>query len=225
MVRSTQSKAAANKPRQVRDAEVTKRQILDAAEAEFSRNGLSGARTEAISKGAGVTTAMIYYYFESKEGLYQAVLQRPAVEMHEWFKRLNLDSLPPEEALKLVIREAIAYEAAHPKQGMLWFQEANQNHGKYFKLGNWQDNFAYLIRILERGMAAGCFRPLDPFLVTLQIAGVCTFYFNAHENLKHVSPDVQLLSPEMIEQYTQQAVNLILAGVRRDLGDIENKEN
>lgn len=224
MVRSTQSKAAANKPRQVRDAEVTKRQILDAAEAEFSRNGLSGARTEAIAKGAGVTTAMIYYYFENKEGLYQAVLQRPAVEMHEWFKKLNLDSLPPEEALKLVITEAIAYEAAHPKQGMLWFQEANQNQGKYFKLGNWQDNFAYLIRILERGMAAGCFRQLDPFLVTLQIAGVCTFYFNAHENLKHVSPDVQLLSPEMIEQYTQQAVNLILAGVRRDLGDMGDME-
>ena len=215
MGRSTQSKPASNKPRQVRDAEVTKRQILDAAEAEFSRNGLSGARTEAIAKGAGVTTAMIYYYFESKEGLYQAVLQRPAVEMHEWFGQLNLDSLPPEEALKLVVKEAIAYETAHPQRGMLWFQEANQNQGKYFKLGNWQDNFAYLIEILERGMAEGCFRQIDPFLVTLQIAGVCTFYFNAHENLKHIRPDLQLLSPEMIEQYTQQAVNLILAGVRR----------
>ncbi len=214
--RSTQSKPASNKPRQVRDAEVTKKQILDAAEAEFARNGLSGARTEAIAKGAGVTTAMIYYYFESKEGLYQAVMQRPAVEMHEWFKRLNLDSIPPEEALKLVIKEAIAYETAHPQRGMLWFQEANQNQGKYFKLGNWQDNFGYLIKILERGIAAGCFRQIDPFLVTLQIAGVCTFYFNAHENLKHLRPDLQLLSPEIIEQYTEQAVNLILAGVRRE---------
>lgn len=212
--RSTQSKLASKKPRQVRDAEATQQQILDAAEAEFARNGLSGARTEAIAKGAGVTTAMIYYYFQSKEGLYKAVLQRPVVEMYEWVHKLNLDQFPADEALRILIKEVIAYESVHPQRGMLWFQEANQNQGKYFKLGNWQDNFGFVIQILERGMSEGCFRQLDPFLVTLQIAGICNFYFNAHENLKHVKPDVQLLSPEMIEQYTQEAVNLILAGVR-----------
>ncbi|MBH8575255.1 TetR/AcrR family transcriptional regulator [Nostocaceae cyanobacterium CENA369] len=218
MGRSTQSKLSLKKPRQVRDAEATKKQILDAAEAEFSRYGLSGARTEAIAKGAGVTTAMIYYYFQSKEGLYQAVLQRPAVEMHEVLQQLNLDRLPPEEALNLLVKEAIAYEAAHPHRGILWFQEANQNQGKYFKQGNWQENFAYLIEILERGMAEGCFRQLDPFLTTLHIIGVCNLYFNAYENIKHTRPDLQLLSPEMIEQHTQAAVKFILAGVR-NIGD------
>ncbi|WP_414546302.1 TetR family transcriptional regulator [Nostoc sp. CCY0012] len=215
MGRSTQSKLSSKKPRQVRDAEATQKQILDAAEAEFARNGLSGARTDAIAKGAGVTTAMIYYYFQSKEGLYKAVLQRPVVEMSEWVNKLNLEQFPADEALRILIKEVIAYETAHPQRGMLWFQEANQNQGKYFKLGNWQENFGYVVKILERGMAEGCFRQLDPFLVTLQIAGICNFYFNAHENLKHVRPDLQLLSPEMIEQYTQEAVNLILAGVEK----------
>ncbi|WP_341527810.1 TetR family transcriptional regulator [Nostoc sp. UHCC 0302] len=214
MGRSTQSKLSSKKLRQVRDAEATKTQILDAAEAEFARYGLSGARTEAIAKGAGVTTAMIYYYFDNKEGLYQAVLQRPVVEMHEGFQQLNLDQFPPEEALKILVKEAIAYEAAHPQRGMLWFQEANQNQGKYFKQGNWQENFAYLIKILERGMAEGCFRQLDPFLTTLHIIGVCNLYFNAYENIKHTRPDLQLLSPEMIDLHTQAAVNFILAGVR-----------
>lgn len=214
MGRSTQSKLSSKKLRQVRDAEATRTQILDAAEAEFARYGLSGARTEAIAKGAGVTTAMIYYYFDNKEGLYQAVLQRPVVEMYEGFQQLNLDQLPPEEALKILVKEAIAYEAAHPQRGMLWFQEANQNQGKYFKQGNWQENFAYLIKILERGMAEGCFRQLDPFLTTLHIIGVCNLYFNAYENIKHTRPDLQLLSPEMIELHTQAAVNFILAGVR-----------
>ncbi|MEH2256263.1 TetR/AcrR family transcriptional regulator [Nostoc sp.] len=218
MGRSTQSKFSSKKPRQVRDAEATKKQILNAAEAEFARNGLQGARTEAIARGAGVTTAMIYYYFQSKEGLYQAVLQRPVVEMHEGLGQLNLDQFPPEEALKLLVKEAIAYEAAHPHRGMLWFQEANQNQGKYFKEANWQENFSYLIKILERGMAEGCFRQLDPFLTTLHIIGVCNLYFNAYENIKHTRPDLQLLSPEMIEQQTQAAVNFIVAGVQR-IGD------
>jgi TetR/AcrR family transcriptional regulator len=212
--RSRQSKLSSKKPRQVRDAEATKKHILDAAEAEFARNGLSGARTEAIAKGAGVTTAMIYYYFQNKEGLYKAVLQRPVVEISEGIKQLNLDQFPADTALKILIQEVIAYEAIHPQRGMLWFQEANQNQGKYFKLGNWQENLAYVIKILERGMAEGCFRHIDPFLVTLQIAGICNFYFHSHENLKHIRPDLQLLTSEMIEQYTQEAVNLILAGIR-----------
>lgn len=215
MVRSSKSKPLSNKPRQVRDAEATKAQILDAAEEEFARHGLSGARTEAIAVRSGVTKAMIYYYYQSKEGLYKTVLQRPATEFHEMFQMLSLEQLPAEAALKLSVRAAIAYEAAHPQRGMLWFQEANQNQGKYFKLGNWEENFAYLIDILERGMAEGTFRQLDPFLTSIQIAGVCTFYFNAHENIKHLTPDVNRLSPEIIEQYTQEAINLILAGVQR----------
>ncbi len=214
MVRSTKLQRLSKKPRQVRDSEATKAQILDAAEAEFAKHGLSGARMEAIAKGTGVTTAMIYYYFDSKEGLYKAVLQRPATEMQEMLQELNLEQLPAEEALKKAIRAAIAYEAAHPQRGMLWFQEAYQTQGKYFKLGNWQETFAHFIKVLERGMAEETFRQIDPFLISIQIAGVCTFYFNAHENIKHLTPDVDRLSPEMIERYTQEAVNLILTGVR-----------
>lgn len=213
MVRSAKMRRSSNTSRQVRDPEATKKQILDAAEAEFAKHGLSGARIEAIAKGAGVTTAMIHYYFENKEGLYKTVLQRPATETHDLLEQLELEKLPPPEALKSLIRVAIAYEAAHPFRGMLWFQEANQNQGKYFKLGNWQKTFAHIIKVLERGVAEGTFRQLDPFLVCLQIAGICTFYFNAHENIKHLTPDVDRLSSEMIEKYTQEAINLILAGV------------
>lgn len=215
MVRPTKLKSLSKQPRQVRDAEVTKAQILDAAEEEFAKYGLSGARTEAIATRAGVTKAMIYYYFESKEGLYKAVLQRPATEMHDMLQQLNLEQLPAKEALKKAIEAAIAYEAAHPQRGMLWFQEANQTRGKYFKQGNWQETFAHIIKVLERGMAEGSFRQIDPFLISIQITGVCTIYFNAHENIKHLTPDIDRLSPEMIERYTQEAVNLILAGVQQ----------
>ncbi len=214
MVRSAKTKRSSNSNRQVRDAEATKKQILDAAEEEFAKHGLSGARIEAIANRAGVTTAMIHYYFDNKEGLYKTVLQRPATEMHDMLEQLALEELSAEEALKTLVKSAIAYEAAHPLRGMLWFQEANQNQGKYFKLGNWQKTFAHFTKILERGMAEGSFRQLDPFLTCLQIAGICTFYFNAHENIKHLTPDVDRLSPEMIEKYTQEAMNFILAGVQ-----------
>lgn len=53
----------------------TRARILDAALSEFSAKGLAGARTEQIAVAAGVNKALLYYYFESKEGLYSAALE------------------------------------------------------------------------------------------------------------------------------------------------------
>ncbi len=75
------SKRVAKSVRPVRDAQMTQQQILDAAEYEFSRHGLSGARLSVIANHVKVTTATLHYYFESKESLYKAVLQRPVDEV------------------------------------------------------------------------------------------------------------------------------------------------
>ncbi len=58
------------------EAADTRSRILDAAEQAFADGGHAGARVNAIAKAAGVNKAMLYYYFESKEGLYGAVLER-----------------------------------------------------------------------------------------------------------------------------------------------------
>ncbi|MFH2037597.1 MAG: TetR/AcrR family transcriptional regulator [Candidatus Zixiibacteriota bacterium] len=54
----------------------TKKKILDAALIEFSINGLAGARVDRIASESGVNKAMIYYHFNSKENLYEEVINR-----------------------------------------------------------------------------------------------------------------------------------------------------
>lgn len=213
MVRSSRANRKSDKPQQERDAAATQIQILDAAEDEFARYGLAGARIDAITARTGVTKAMIYYYFENKEGLYQAVMQRIGSQLEDMLAQLALEPLPTAKALEEAIRSGIAYGAAYPQRGMLWFYEAIQNQGKYGQLSGWQQGFWNITKTLERGIAEGIFRPIDPFLTTVNILGICTFYFNAYENLKHIDPNRQLLSSEMIEQQTQAAIELILAGV------------
>lgn len=199
----------------LRDAQATQEKILEAAEAEFSRHGLKGARIGEIARQSGVTTAMIYYYFQSKEGLYKAVLEQPVLEVQELMSGLNLDKLPPVEALKMFIEVAIAYEVKHPNRGMLWFQEANQNGGEYFKLNksSWSGIFAHINSILQRGMADGSFRQLDPLVTIVHILGTCIFYFNVNENWKHFMPESDRLSAEAVKQHTQEAIKFILNGV------------
>jgi AcrR family transcriptional regulator len=66
-----------------RDAADTRRRILDAATEEFSARGLAGARVMAIAERALANQRMIYAYFESKEGLFKAVIERAVLVMQD----------------------------------------------------------------------------------------------------------------------------------------------
>jgi len=58
-----------------RDSAATKQRILDAATAEFSEYGLAGARVDRIAARAGANKQLIYAYFGSKEGLFDAAVE------------------------------------------------------------------------------------------------------------------------------------------------------
>lgn len=55
------------------DNKDTEQRILEAAVREFSTKGFDGARTTAIAADAGVTHAMLHYYFRSKEKLFERI--------------------------------------------------------------------------------------------------------------------------------------------------------
>lgn len=56
-----------------KDGAATRRRLLDAATAEFSRYGIAGARVDRIAEAAEANKAQIYAWFSSKDGLFDAV--------------------------------------------------------------------------------------------------------------------------------------------------------
>jgi AcrR family transcriptional regulator len=59
-----------------RNAPLTRKRILDAAEAEFAAKGFDGARLGAIARAARVQQALIHHHFSGKAGLYREVIDR-----------------------------------------------------------------------------------------------------------------------------------------------------
>ncbi len=57
-------------------SEETKERILEAASEVFARDGFAGAHVAEIAHRADANVALIYRYFDSKEGLLQALLDR-----------------------------------------------------------------------------------------------------------------------------------------------------
>ena len=200
--------------KQVRDAEATQAVILAAAEEEFAQHGLAAARTEAIAAKTGVAKSMIYYYFKDKEGLYQTVLERSHAEMKQTNQQLDLEKLSPEVALEKFLVALLSCVSRNPKLPMIMFHEAVQNQGQYYKHASSLAIDTTLLSILERGVAVGVFRPLDPLQTAINIMGTCLFYFIGHGNFKHLAHGKHPLGKAMLEQHTTEAIAFILAGVR-----------
>lgn len=200
-------------PTQSRDAELTKAKILDAAEEEFGQGGLAGARTEAIAQRTGVTKAMIYYYFESKEGLYEAVLERCFQGHIQASSDPTWHEGDPAEKLEGLIRQFLARSAQNPNLPNIVAYEALQNQGKYFKQVGVPQYYETMARILERGMQMGVFRQVDAYHASVSIVGACVFYFCCRENVKFLWADKDIMSPEMVAAHMDEAVNLIMRGL------------
>jgi AcrR family transcriptional regulator len=66
---------------------ITRRRLLDAAEAVFARNGFHGASVEEISREAGATTGALYSNFAGKEELFLALFEeRIATDVGDYSK-------------------------------------------------------------------------------------------------------------------------------------------
>jgi len=198
-----------------RDAEATQAVILTAAEAEFAQHGLMAARTEAIATKTGVAKSMIYYYFKDKEGLYQAVLERSHAELLQITQQLDLEDLSPEAALEQFLVALLDCVARNPKLPTIMFHEAIQNQGKYYKCSSSLSIDSTLVNILERGVTAGVFRQLDPFVSAIHIMGSCLFYFIGAGNIQQHPQGKRVLSKAMLAKHKQEAISFILAGVRQ----------
>jgi|SRR5580692_6603258 AcrR family transcriptional regulator len=66
--------AALTSPSRTRNPEATKTRLLAAATGEFAAHGIAGARIDRIEAAAKANRALIYSYFGSKDGLFDAVM-------------------------------------------------------------------------------------------------------------------------------------------------------
>ena len=86
-----------------RGAEKKRGRILRAAEKEFARQGFAGARVDKIARAAGLDKATLYYYFRSKQDIYDTVLSEATRAFTEIAsKGFERDMDPGEELAQLV---------------------------------------------------------------------------------------------------------------------------
>jgi TetR/AcrR family transcriptional regulator len=174
-----------------RDPDRTREAILVAAQKEFSDKGLSGARVNEIARRSRANKRMIYHYFGNKEGLYLAALERVYEGLRGTERKMHLDHLEPEVAIRRLVEFNFDYSRAHPELISLINNE-NLHRARYLrtskKVRDLHSPFVALIGdILRRGVAKGVFRAgLDPVDLYITIAAVGYFYLSNNWTLSAI---------------------------------------
>ena len=201
--------------RRTRDAAQTRRAILDAAIAEFAAHGLSGARADEIAARTSTTKRMIYYYFASKERLFAAVLEELYGGMRDAEAALELDDLPPADAMKRLVETTFDHHAAHPEFVRLVavenIHEARHVAASPTIRARNARVIATMTTLLRRGERAGVFRKgVDPFDLHMLINGFC-FHRVANRHTLGTIFEQDLTAPRRMAAQRAMIVQAVLA--------------
>lgn len=182
MVRDMASRrqAGSGKLGRVNDPERTKANILEVASRHFAEHGLSGARIDDIAEETNTSKRMVYYYFEGKEALYEAVLERAYLEMRRIELEIDIPNMDPVDALRQIVEFTFDHQHRNP-----WFARLvaieNIHHGEHLKhiAGIREHNgsvLEQLSKLLDLGTKKGVFRSgIDPVNLHWMISAFAVF--------------------------------------------------
>lgn len=191
--------------------------ILQAAVHEFAREGVAGARTDAIARSAGVNKALLYYYFKDKEGMYQAVLDEVFSGVRTSIHEALDQNLPPRDRLVAYIQAHFDYIASNPLYPRIVhaeFLRAGRDPSRLQKVAKeyFRPIFAHLAALLQEGVHSGDFRPVNPIHFIPSMVSVIVFYFTTAPIMK-VMTGGDPLSPERLAERRAAVVDFITSSL------------
>ena len=109
--------------RQLLDRPARREAILRGAAAAFVEKGYAATSMEEIAAAAGITKLIVYRHFESKEALYDAVLERVSDRVAEEFVAGLQDGRPGEVGVRALLTVAREDQAGFT---LLWRHAARE---------------------------------------------------------------------------------------------------
>lgn len=107
----------------------TEERILEAAETEFLQKGFSAARTTSIAEAAGVTHAMLHYYYRTKEKLFAKFIDNKLSALASTFIIDIKEESSLSECVSQAVRNHFEFVSANPLLPRFLISEvfANEN--------------------------------------------------------------------------------------------------
>lgn len=116
-----------NKKKTMKKEDNTERLILKAAEEEFLEKGFTLAKTTEIAEKAGVTHAMLHYYFRTKENLFEQVFRQKVYLIAGALDTVFNSQLSFKQQLENLIRTHFEFLRANPRLPFFLLSEISRD--------------------------------------------------------------------------------------------------
>lgn len=185
----------------------TEEKIFNAARTVFQKKGFSGARMQEIADEAGINKAMLHYCFKSKELLFKAIFMNAfgqlAPEINEIF---NSQDTVFNKITKFT-HSYISFVILNPYLPQFVIQEMNNNPDFVMAFLNHENrpNPTILIAQIEKEIADGIIKPINPKQLLLDIFSMTVFPFAAKMMVKGM---IQISDSEFNQMMEERKISI-----------------
>jgi AcrR family transcriptional regulator len=203
--------AQADHHRRQKRGEDTRERILEAASREFALHGLEGASIRAIARRAGVSHTRFVYYFDSKDGLWQAVAQRTTDRLYERYAvpMSQADKVSKPELLKLLWAEYIRYTAENPDVSWIMSHVAREGSAdEKWRMDKYvRPAYVRTADLIQAAQASGEFIEGDPHHLHYLFLGAASRIFMLRGEVEKLT-ELRLGDPQFVEDHIRTCLAL-----------------
>ncbi|CAN5258245.1 TetR family transcriptional regulator [soil metagenome] len=189
--------------------------LLDATASLLSERSDLNASLTDIATRSGLNSALIKYYFGSKDGLFLAVLERDAERSMADLASLMAMDISAERKLRTHISGIINTYYRSPYVNRLINYMIVQGEPKSAERVAEifvEPMIAAYRSIVRQGVEEGAFRPIDPGMLYYSVVGACEHIFYAAYAIPTILGKAEL-TEETKQAYIQHVVDLCFGGI------------
>jgi len=181
-----------------------KQQLLDAAERLFAARGYAATRISDICAAAGVAKGLFYWYFPTKESLFEELVRTMRLSL----RRAQAAAMDPDADAATRIRQgaeaSVRFMAEHqPYFALLDVERTDDKLAEMLQEGS--DIYASDVRkLVVEAQKAGVVADGDPAFYTVGVMGAVSSFSNAHRRGRLEMPIDELAS--LVGDWVTQAL-------------------
>lgn len=204
-----------------REKTTTEQLILEAAEEEFLTKGFDGARTTVIAERAGVTHAMLHYYFRTKEQLFERIVAKiTALVAQTVLAAMGDPQKPIVERIQSGVASHFDLVAAHPLLPRFFLNEVVLRPERYNLLNDSLKErisalFMQLQTEADRAAGAGEMEAVDMRHLFLSIVSLNVFPFLALPFAERLLGDLAGDREKFLAARKAEAIETILRRIQK----------
>ena len=175
---------------QADETHATAERILEVASRKFAEKGFANVSVRDICRETGTTPPVIYYYFGSKKGLFDAVA-RKQISMGDFIRKLSkvTESKDPMKGLESFVSVYLSSFPEHTFDVGLYMRDSAtlDKHSARIVSEDLDRIRTLAVGLIERSMAKGLVRKTDPDLATDCLLGMLNRVIFQHIHFAKIS--------------------------------------